>query len=167
MVVRKQEVGLTLLELLIALAIFSLVSLMSYGGLKTVLDGREGGERVADRLAEIEIAFSIFERDLLQIVKRPIRDGYGERVSAFIGDEEENLLEFSRGGRANPLHRLRSSLLRVRYQFVDGMWIRKTWAVLDRGQDSEPQEEPLIREVESLNIRYMNEIGRASCRERV
>jgi len=34
MVVRKQEVGLTLLELLIALAIFSLVSLMSYGGVK-------------------------------------------------------------------------------------------------------------------------------------
>ena len=153
----KRQRGLTLLELLIALAIFSLISLMSYGGLKTVLDGREGGERVADRLSEIEIAFSIFERDLLQIVKRPIRGSYGERESAFIGNEEESLLEFTRGGRSNPLHRIRSSLLRVRYQFVDGVWYRKSWAVLDRAHDSNPLEEQLMSEVESLDFRYMNQ----------
>ena len=45
--------GFTLLELLIALAIFGLLSVMSYSGLTTVLDQHARTDAAADRLGEL------------------------------------------------------------------------------------------------------------------
>ncbi|MBT4132006.1 MAG: type II secretion system minor pseudopilin GspJ [Candidatus Marinimicrobia bacterium] len=148
--------GFTLLELLIALSIFSLISLISFGGLKTVLNGQASGEKVVDQLAELEMAISIFERDLLQIVKRPVRDSYGDVRSAFIGNlEQSGMLEFTHTGRANPLKLNRSALQRVRYEYNDKEWTRKSWSLLDRAQNSKPQQQRLLSQLEHLTVRFL------------
>ena len=156
----KKQLGMTLLELLIALSIFSLVSVMAYGGLKTVMDSREGGERLADQLAEIELAFIRFERDFNQLVRRPVVGGYGERQSPWIGiGGEEVVVEFTWGGRPNPLKRARSNLARVRYQWEGEQWIRRSWQVLDRAQDSESFDEVILEGVELMEIRFLGKDG--------
>ena len=45
--------GFTLLELLVALAIFSLVAVMAYGGLTSVLDQQFATEEIAGELAQV------------------------------------------------------------------------------------------------------------------
>lgn len=148
----RTAAGFTLLELLVALAIFSLVAVMSYNALKTVLNQQAATEVQADALAELQKVYLLMQRDIEQVVPRPVRDGYGDTQPALVGDET---LQLTRGGWSNPAGRLRSSLQRVGYAYEDGELVRYLWAVLDRAQDSDPQRQPLIGEIEEMTIRYL------------
>ena len=55
------------LELLIALAIFGLLSVMSYSGLTTVLDQHARTDAAADRLGELQKIYLLMQRDFEQI----------------------------------------------------------------------------------------------------
>ena len=145
--------GFTLLELLIALAIFGLLSVMSYTGLKSVLDQHAGTDEAADRLGELQKIYLVMQRDIEQIVPRPVRSEYGDRLAALEGGE---VLQFTRGGWSNPLQRPRSSLQRVGYAFQDDELVRYAWQVLDRAQDSLPLQQPLSAAVIGMSVRYLS-----------
>ena len=148
----RTSAGFTLLELLVALAIFSLVAVMSYNALKTVLNQQAATEVQADALAELQKVYLLMQRDIEQVVPRPVRDEYGDTQPALIGDET---LQLTRGGWSNPAGRLRSTLQRVGYAYEDGELVRYIWAVLDRAQDSDPQRQPLIGDIGDMTIRYL------------
>jgi general secretion pathway protein J len=42
------------------------------------------------------------------------------------------------------------------YAYDDEQLVRYTWSVLDRAQDSEPLEQPLLEDVESMQLRYLD-----------
>ena len=148
----RSAAGFTLLELLVALAIFSLVAVMSYNALKVVLNQQAATEIQAEALAELQKVYLLMQRDIEQVVPRPVRDEYGDTQPALAGDET---LQLTRGGWSNPAGRLRSSLQRVGYAYEDGQLVRYSWAVLDRAQDSEPQRQPLVGDIEEMTIRYL------------
>ena len=75
MAVRQR--GFTLLELLVALAIFALVSVMAYGGLASVLDQQFATDEIAGQLARLQKTYLLLQRDFEQLVPRPVRDEYG------------------------------------------------------------------------------------------
>ena len=144
--------GFTLLELLIALAIFGLLSVMSYGGLRSVMDQQAATEAAADRLGELQKIYLLLQRDLEQAVPRAIRGEYGDVLPALEGSE---VLQFTRGGWSNPLGRPRSDLQRVGYAFEDEELVRYTWQVLDRAQDTLPDRRPLTSAIRDMSIRYL------------
>ena len=72
-----QTQGFTLLELLVALAVFAVLSTMAYGGLRSVLQTQRQTEEAAIKLHKIQQAIFYLEKDLLQVVARPIRDEFG------------------------------------------------------------------------------------------
>lgn len=144
--------GFTLLELLVALAIFGLLATMSYGGLQAVMTQQSQTEIAADRLSELQKLFLIMQRDIEQVVLRPIRDEYGDVQPPLIGAET---LQLTRAGWRNPAGRQRSQLQRVGYALEEDRLVRYTWAVLDRAQDSEPLVQLLSEAVEQLQIRYL------------
>jgi len=144
--------GFTLLELLVALAIFGLLATMSYGGLQAVMTQQSQTEVAADRLGELQKLYLIMQRDIEQVVLRPIRDEYGDQQPPFLGGET---LQFTRAGWRNPTGRQRSSLQRIAYAYEEDRLVRYTWSVLDRAQDSEPLVQSLTDAVESLQIRYL------------
>ena len=65
--------GFTLLELIIAIAIFSVVSLAGFTIFDTVLRGDENSKVHSARQNELQRAFLLIERDFLQITKRTMR----------------------------------------------------------------------------------------------
>ena len=65
--------GFTLLEVLIAIAIFSMISMSSFTIFNTVLKGNESSKIRTERVNELQRGFLLIERDLLQIAKRSIR----------------------------------------------------------------------------------------------
>ena len=145
--------GFTLLELLVALAIFGLLATMSYSGLRAVLEQQSATEQAADRLSALQKLYLIMQRDIEQIVPRTIRDEFGDAQQPLVGGDA---LELTRGGWRNPAGRQRSTLQRVGYAYDDEQLVRYSWSVLDRAQDSEPLQQPLIEDVENMQLRYLD-----------
>ena len=144
--------GFTLLEMLIALAIFGLMAVMAYSGLTSVLDLQFHTEAEAERLAGLQKAYLVMQRDIEQAVARPVRDAFGDEQAPLVGDQN---LELTRGGWSNPLGRPRSTLQRVGYSYNDRQLRRFVWLVLDRAQDSQPLDQLLMDDIEDMQIRYL------------
>lgn len=148
--------GFTLLELLVALTVFALISVIAYSGLHSVLQSKTLTERHADKLQQLQNTMMLLQRDLLQFSARQIRDEYGDSQPALkSADVGEYLLEFSSGGRPNPTGMKRSSLQRLAYGLRDGKLQRFLWPVLDRPSVIEPYRLELLDEVKEFNCRYL------------
>ena len=153
--------GFTLLELLVALAIFSVVAVLAYGGLGTVLEQQGLTEENAERLGVLQKTYLIIERDIEQAVPRPVRDQFGDVQTLLVGGAAG--LEFTRGGWPNPLGHPRSSLQRIGYSLEDQELVRHSWLVLDRAQDSEALHQTLAGDITRFELRYLD--GQDSWRE--
>lgn len=69
--------GFTLLELLVALAIFAIMSLITYRGVSMVIDTRSAVVSETQYWRELTLAFERLENDLSQVAPRPWRDERG------------------------------------------------------------------------------------------
>ena len=155
----KQQ-GFTLLELLIASIIFAIMALMAYGGLDNVIRNSQSSQQALLRLQQIQHCVSVLNRDFSQIIKRDIRDEYGNKqIYLNTANNLDKLVEFSRGGRVNPANLLRSSLLRIAYRFEEEQLIRLQWAQLDRAPGLEPKQSVLIDNVEQVTLRFLDKKG--------
>lgn len=152
--------GFTLLELLIAIAIFALLGLGTYRMLDSVLKTDQVTRAHEAQLRELVRAMAVFERDLLQVLPRPVRDPFGEaRPALFADGSDAAAIELTRAGWRNPLQQPRSTLQRVRWQRSGEQWQRQYWTVLDQAQDSQPQLQQALDGVISLQLRYLDDKG--------
>ena len=143
--------GFTLIEMLVALAVFAVIGLMSNQLLMQIIDLSELTEARAGRFVEAQRAVEIFRRDIQQLAHRGVRDELGDAQPSF-EINEVGLLQFTRRGWANPLGQNRSGLQRVAYASIDGALFRLYWPVLDRGPDSLPIRQLLLNDVADLEI---------------
>ncbi len=148
--------GFTLLELVVAMAVFAIMAAIAYSGLNNVLIARQLTEEHSEQLHQLQLTMTWFSRDIEQIVSRGIRNEYGELMPAVVGNDFEGyLLEMTRGGWRNPANRPRSHLQRVAYAVRDEQLIRSYWRVLDRAEDSKAYENVLLDGVKEVEIRYL------------
>lgn len=151
--------GLTLLEILVAVAVFAIFSAVAYGGLMRLLDNREhvATERLYWR--DMSLAFVRMERDFSLARDRPVRDDDGSEQPAFKGQPTDPRavgdpnVEFTRGGILVP-NGFTADLQRVGYRFVDNQLLRLTWPVLDRAPVTQPQSAVLLRDVDDFEMRF-------------
>lgn len=152
--------GFTLLELLIAIALFALLGVGTYRLLDSVLRVDEATRLQEQRLRELTRGMAAFERDLRQVLARPVRAPYGDSLAALLGEgRERQTLEFTRTGWRNPTDSPRSRLQRVRWEVRDGYWERRYWPVLDQAQDSQPQVQQVLDGVSGWQVRYLDQDG--------
>ena len=151
----RRNTGFTLLELLVSLSIFALIGVMAYGGLQSVMTqlGRTG--EASQQLADLQKVYRIMQRDLEQIVDRKIRNEYGDTIDGLVGGRGFTGVEFSRAGHPNPAGFLRSDLQRVAYVPDQDTLLRQTWRVLDRAQDSRPDEQVLVEGLSRFTMRFL------------
>ncbi|MFC1524064.1 type II secretion system minor pseudopilin GspJ [Thermodesulfobacteriota bacterium] len=148
--------GFTLLELLVALAVSAVVSVIAYSGLRSMVDTRAAVEREMEDLTQLQQAFTLLARDIEQAVSRGIRNEYGEPQSAMVWRETESSpFEFTRNGWRNPAGRARSSLQRVAYEVKDEILYRQYWPILDRAQNSDPYGRKILRGVTDFQVVFL------------
>src|SRR5579862_1725987 len=129
--------GFTLLEILIALFIFSIVSMIMVSGLHTVFNSQSAAEKHAAALTKLQIAFLVMSHDLEQVINRPITNAKKIVEGPFIGTHDT--VTFTHAGFANPLGSLqRSTLQRTAYSLGNEQLIRSIWPVLDQTQKTLP-----------------------------
>ena len=149
--------GFTLLELLVAVAVFAILSSMAYGGLRNVIDNSQQTELSMQRLQQVQLAMLKISRDFTQLSQRNIRDEYGNPNNYIMaGEGGDVFIEFSRGGRRNPAQLLRSHLLRVAYKLEENTLSRLHWPHLDRTQEMQAYESVLLEDVENASIRFLD-----------
>lgn len=149
--------GFTLLELLVAVAVFAVLSAMAYGGLSNVIDNSQQTELSMKRLQQVQLAMLKISRDFTQLSQRGIRDEYGNPNNYILtGEGGDFIIEFSRGGRRNPAELQRSHLQRVAYKLEENTFSRLYWPHLDRTQEMQPYESVLLEDVEDASIRFLD-----------
>lgn len=151
----KQQLnrGFTLLEILIAMAVFAIMATMAYAGLSAVLDTREGTAKRSESIAKLQQLIYVLNEDLTQAVPRAIRDEFGSEQPAFIGGNGKELLTLTRSVTESSPLSIRSRLQRVSYRIEDGALYRQVWTVLDRTQQTQFRRKKMLS-VEGLDLRF-------------
>jgi general secretion pathway protein J len=154
--------GFTLLEVVVAVALFALISALAYGGLQSVLQARAQMDEQAQRLARLQFAVGLIERDLRAAAARPVRDVLGQRLPALTGTSTG--IELSRHGHANALAQPRAEIERAAYSRRQETLQRLRWPTLDRAPGTQPEITDLMEGVRELRFRYFSRDGRESDR---
>ena len=153
-----QAGGFTLLELLVAMAIFAILGTLALSGYTELQRQSEYAEQRLERLREVQRAMQAIGQDLAQIEPRPIREPLGESLipAVLATDSIEYGLQFTRAGWSNTAGLARPTLQRVGYRLDgEGLW-RDHWPVLDRTLATEPTRVKLLGKVRSVRFRFMN-----------
>src|SRR6185437_12147514 len=136
-------VGFTLVELLVALAIFAVLSGYAYRGLTAMLDSRTALQHESRKWRDVSLFVGRVERDLSAVLARNAIGASGSTlpaVSSSVGTvNEADGLALTRSGSSlqqNPL----AAPQRVAYRLTGDHVERLTWA----GVDAAPREDPQV-----------------------
>ena len=161
MVLPRVQKAFTLIEVLVAFAIFGILAAFAYGALsQTLLSAEILGERM-DRLQAIQKSVRYLSQDFLQLAPRPVRQELGDSFDpALLTDfSSEFALELTHGGWSNPVALPRGTLQRSAYRLEDDELVRYYWTVLDRTLSNEAIGVTILDGVESLLFRYLLDSG--------
>lgn len=148
----RKPFGFTLLELLVALAIFALLAGMAWGGLDALARARRVVDDERSRLAALQQGIGRLERDVRQAIARPIRNESGRLEPALRGQVTAMALTrlLGQGGWQTPL----PGVERVLWRCQDGHLERLRWPLADRVAGSVLQVERVLDGVEDCQWRY-------------
>lgn len=153
--------GFTLVEMLVALLIFSLMSILAYRGLAAAFDTRAHLEADNQRWRDIALTFAQMERDVGMAVDRPIRDSLDRVQPAFRSEAQAGVAGFELSRMGDPWQAgAAADVLRHGYRLHEGTVEQLVWPVLDRGMRGEPAVHALIDRVNRFDLRYLGRDGR-------
>lgn len=152
--------GFTLIEILIAMAIFTLIGLASTGLLTTVIDSNDISEERFAKLQLLQRAMITIERDLQQAVPRAVRVNGEKQEVVMAGGETDDSdgdgIGFVRGGWHNPQLMLpRNTLQYVAYRLKENKLERLYSNYVDNVIGYEPKVRVLLEDVESLKVEFL------------
>lgn len=155
--------GFTLVELLVALTIFAVMSIAAYRGLSTMLDARARIEMENHKWRNVALFFTRLENDLDAFRKRPVRGTSDLPLPALSGNaiavgEDDAQLAFTRGGYSGQESNL-SAPQRVGYRLRHGRMEMLSWAILDQAPLSRPEVYQALGEVTRFELRYLDPAG--------
>lgn len=145
--------GLTLLELLVAVAVFAALAALAFGGLTRVTGQARLLTRGAEAVDRTVMALAVVERDLEQAVARPARDALGTPRPPLEAHADGRWALTRAGGL------LGTGPVRVDYVLEGERLVRRVWPVVDPVQGTRPAETVLLEGVRALSLRWLDRDG--------
>ena len=145
--------GFSLLELLVAISIFSTISTFVFLVMDQYFVTQGKVNKHNEKLSGMSRFLQLIEQDIQYAINREIRDQYGVRQPALVlyqgYDNEFLTLTVSR-----PDYSFQgvTKLFRISWKFENGNIIRSHWPVLDRSPDSQPIQHVILEEVRDIRL---------------
>ncbi len=150
-----KQSGFTLIELIIALVIVVILSVMATAGLHQLIkiDGRL--RDVNDSLSELNIAVWRFERDIMQLQMRHVLDESGS-PEPFISLRADDLSFTTATMLPSGDNIGMADFMRVDYRLEGNKLVRITYPVLDRVANTPAFQEVLLSNVANITWNFMD-----------
>lgn len=135
----KENKGYTLVEVLVALLIFSIFVGLTAAALNNALITRESVSGRAVKFIKVQNALTIMRRDFFQVINRTVRNEKNQVEPAlfFSSNGDKTGITLTVAGMTNPnASQKRSELQRIGYFFKNGIFVRRSWQSLDRVNDN-------------------------------
>ena len=155
--------GFTLIEIMSALLVLSLLALMSYRGLGAVLDAREHTRAETDKWRRVSAFLARFERDVQLAAPRPVRSASATSTDTTTGTSpawrgdfvttDQARLEFSRFAATEGVDTARRIAYRLNEKDEVELWL---WPGLDIAPDTLPARYPVLAGVKTFELQYLN-----------
>ena len=145
--------GYTLIEVVIALAIFAILSTLSVGLLSRAFETKNKLASQISPLSDIQLMATRISQDAAQMVAREVRDQDMKKTPAFVANIK--YIEFTRGGfvSISPKDH-QSTLRRVALSCENHKLVRKTWPKLDGFERDKPQTQTLLTHLERCSFAF-------------
>jgi len=154
--------GFTLVELLVALAIFAILSGFAYRSLTALLDSREALQRESRKWRDTSLFVARVERDLSAVLARTAVGPDGTplaAVSSSLGTVSDGEgLALTRAG--SPLQQnALAAPQRIAYRLKGDRVERLSWAGVDAAPREAPQAITVLAPVRALSFRFLDPRG--------
>jgi general secretion pathway protein J len=159
---RNATAGFTLVELLVALAIFAIITGFAYRGLNAMLESRVALERESRKWRDTALFVGRIERDLGAVLARRAIGASGTPLapvsSVVDATASPEGLALTRSG--SPLQEnTLAAPQRIAYRLREGAIERLAWAGVDVAPRDEPVAVPVLKQVAALDFRFLDPRG--------
>jgi general secretion pathway protein J len=157
----SQSRGFTLIEVLVAMAIFGVLTILAYSALGQTLSNADMLNERMDRLQAVQRTMRYLSNDLSNASPRPVRNELGDAYMPAVMVSASNLfaLAVTHGGWSNPAGLARSTQQRSVYLLEDGKLFRVYYTVLDATYANNAISTEILDGVESLEFRLLQDNG--------
>lgn len=157
------EEGFTLVELLVALAIFALIAAFAYRALTVTLESRERLAAESRKWRDVAVFVGRFERDLHAVLDRRAKNTYGTEQAPVtsvvdLGPNPLPGVSLTRSGGGLYENAL-AAPQRIAYRFAAGRIDRLAWPAVDSAPRIDPAATPVLDEVRALAFRFLAPSG--------
>ena len=157
----RRSQGFTLIEVLVAMSVFAVMTILAYMSLgQTLANADMLGDRM-DRLQAIQRTMRYLSNDLSAASPRPIRSELGDTYlpAVMVSAANEFVLAVTHGGWSNPAGLPRSTQQRSVYLLEDGKLFRVYYNVLDSTYTNNALSTEILDGVESIEFRLLQDNG--------
>jgi general secretion pathway protein J len=156
-----REIGFTLIEVLVAMAIFGVLTMLAYLSVAQTLASAEMLTERMDRLQAIQRTMRYLGNDLTTASPRPVRSELGDSYlpAVMISSSNEFALAVTHGGWSNPAGLPRSTQQRSVYLLEDGKLFRIYFVVLDATYSNNAITTEILDGVERLEFILIQDNG--------
>jgi general secretion pathway protein J len=155
----KRPRGFTLVEALLALAIFGVIAVLAYRATASLSEGESRLSAEAQRWRALETLFTRIEADFRQAIPRSARVG-ASREPAWFGTafDGQSALVFTRAG-SEFAQEPGPAGQRLGYRMRDGTLEIAYWVTLDHADAAQPTVYPLVTGIAGFELEYMTRSG--------
>ena len=150
----RSSLGFTLIEVLVALAIFAILALAGWKVFDALIKVRERNEIYTQRLSALQSSYTLMLRDFSQLVARPARQSAATEPALILA---ANKITFTRMGAFDPTQRSTSTLERVTYEYSASQQqlIRTSYRNPDQTRPQTPPTSILLKDITNFSVQAL------------
>lgn len=151
----KKRSGFTLVELLVAIAIFAVLSALGWKIFDYLIKTKERNQQHELQIFELQDAYQIILRDSLQLIPMTANINSQIRPALSLSDTS---LQFSKAGVSDPFKEGLAPYERIEYRYVpsEKMVYRLKYRSLNITNNEQPESSVLLKNVDQFRITVLN-----------
>jgi general secretion pathway protein J len=149
----RADSGFTLLEVMVAVALFAILAAVAFGGLTAIARAQVAVKGKTQALDQLSFALSRIEKDLAQALPRSIRSAYGQPEAALVGDAASitvSTLVLASDGQPS------LTAVRVRHSWGNSRWLRSQFLGLDLAPSTPESARLVLTGFNSVKLSYFD-----------